>query len=49
MAEVVEDFYIHFTQVYNRLRNEQLQLQQTLIRRERMRRSRNKVNALTTY
>jgi len=51
MGEVVEDFYIHFTQTYNRLKNkhkEQLQMQQALTRGERKRRSGNKVDTLTT-
>jgi len=51
MGEAVEDFYIHFTQTYNRLRNkhkEQLQMQQALTRGERKRRSGNKVDTLTT-
>ena len=51
MADVVEDFYIHFTQVYNRLRTKhkkQLQMQQALTRKRIKRRSGNKVNTVTT-
>ena len=51
MAEVVEDFHIHFTRAYNRLRDKnkkQLQMQQALTRGESKRRSENKVNTFTT-